>query len=252
VPWFAIRGSPDGKHIAWSERHPDKAYEIKLADFVEAPEPHLGNIRSYSPDGERLSTADRGNRLDQPSRRLYAGRRARQAGEANRTRPGGAFRLRLTSPSSGWSERATLAGSVILGAVAVEFFEIPGGIMNTSHSGKLDRIVAEARRAAETRDRGYREQALKLYPWICGRCAREFTRANLRELTVHHRDHNHDHNPPDGSNWELLCLYCHDNEHQRQVHATGAGGSSPIADPASTYASFADLKELLAKNQAPK
>jgi Tol biopolymer transport system component len=43
--------SPDGKHIAWSQRHPDKTYEIKLADFVEAPEPHLENIRSYSPGG---------------------------------------------------------------------------------------------------------------------------------------------------------------------------------------------------------
>ena len=88
--------------------------------------------------------------------------------------------------------------------------------MSASDPGKLDRIVADARRAAEKRERGYREQALKIYPWICGRCAREFTRANVRELTVHHRDHNHDNNPPDGSNWELLCLYCHDNEHQRQ------------------------------------
>ena len=33
---------------------------------------------------------------------------------------------------------------------------------------------------------------------------------------MHHKDHNHDNNPPDGSNWELLCLYCHDNEHSRQ------------------------------------
>lgn len=31
----------------------------------------------------------------------------------------------------------------------------------------------------------YRDQALKIYPWICGRCAREFTLSNLRELTVH-------------------------------------------------------------------
>jgi hypothetical protein len=57
-----------------------------------------------------------------------------------------------------------------------------------SGPGKLDRIVAEARRAADARASTYREQALKLYPWICGRCAREFTRANVRELTVHHRD----------------------------------------------------------------
>src|SRR4249919_3789413 len=85
--------------------------------------------------------------------------------------------------------------------------------------GKLDRIVADARKAALERGQGYRGQALKIYPWICGRCAREFTSKNLRELTVHHRDHNHDNNPPDGSNWELLCLYCHDNEHQKLLEA---------------------------------
>jgi len=98
----------------------------------------------------------------------------------------------------------------------------------------------------------YREQALKIYPWICGRCAREFTRANVRELTVHHRDHNHDNNPPDGSNWELLCLYCHDNEHQRQLEATGGGSNSSTAGRVSTYAAFADLKELIAKKKPPK
>ena len=91
--------------------------------------------------------------------------------------------------------------------------------MKAKDPNKLDRIVAEARRAAAMREQGYREQALKIYPWICGRCGREFKHANLRELTVHHRDHNHDNNPPDGSNWELLCLYCHDNEHQRQLEA---------------------------------
>ena len=124
--------------------------------------------------------------------------------------------------------------------------------MSASDPGKLDRIVAEARRAAEKRERGYREQALKIYPWICGRCAREFTRANVRELTVHHRDHNHDNNPPDGSNWELLCVYCHDNEHQRQLEAAGGGSSPSAGGRASTYSPFADLKELLAKKQPPK
>jgi hypothetical protein len=94
----------------------------------------------------------------------------------------------------------------------------------------------------------YREQALKIYPWICGRCAREFTRANLRELTVHHRDHNHQNNPPDGSNWELLCLYCHDNEHQRQLEAaSGAGGAASEAPPSATHSPFANLKALLEK-----
>ena len=95
----------------------------------------------------------------------------------------------------------------------------------------------------------YRERALKLYPWICGRCAREFTSANLRELTVHHRDHNHSNNPPDGSNWELLCLYCHDNEHQKQLEATAQGSSvsSKSSPPAATHNPFADLKERLQK-----
>jgi len=52
------------------------------------------------------------------------------------------------------------------------------------------KIVLNARKNADDRAKGYREQALKMYPWICGRCTREFTHANLRELTVHHRDHN--------------------------------------------------------------
>jgi hypothetical protein len=117
--------------------------------------------------------------------------------------------------------------------------------MSAGDPGKLDRIVAEARRAADKRARGYREQALKIYPWICGRCAREFTHANLRELTVHHRDHNHDNNPPDGSNWELLCLYCHDNEHQRQLEAGGGGGASPGSGAGATHSPFANLKSLL-------
>ena len=60
---------------------------------------------------------------------------------------------------------------------------------NNAGNSRLDRVVADARREADAREQGYREQALKIYPWICGRCAREFTRANLRELTVHHRAH---------------------------------------------------------------
>mgnify|MGYP001485523007 CR=1 FL=1 len=124
--------------------------------------------------------------------------------------------------------------------------------MKPEDSSRLDRVVLEARRAAELRAQSYREQALKIYPWICGRCAREFTRANLRELTVHHRDHNHDNNPPDGSNWELLCLYCHDNEHQRQLEATGGGSGGSPDRPTATHSPFADLKALLEKKQPPK
>jgi len=78
-----------------------------------------------------------------------------------------------------------------------------------------DRIVAEALHSREKWEQTYRARALKLFPPVCGRCGREFSGIRLRELTVHHRDHNHDNNPPDGSNWELLCRYCHDNEHSR-------------------------------------
>jgi 5-methylcytosine-specific restriction endonuclease McrA len=113
-------------------------------------------------------------------------------------------------------------------------------------SDRLNRLVAEARRNREQREQGYREQALKLYPWVCGRCAREFTRANVQQLTVHHRDGNHDNNPRDGSNWELLCVYCHDNEHSRQLEhdaQSGAPGAAP--DAPATHKPFADLEALL-------
>ena len=112
---------------------------------------------------------------------------------------------------------------------------------------RLDRIVAEARRARETREQGYRERALKIYPWICGRCRREFDHTTVQQLTVHHRDHNHDNNPLDGSNWELLCLYCHDNEHRRLEDHLAAGGQSVAGKPKpeSTHKAFGALADLL-------
>jgi hypothetical protein len=119
---------------------------------------------------------------------------------------------------------------------------------HTPNEARLDRVVAESRRAREAREQSYRERALKIYPWICGRCAREFDRSNVHQLTVHHRDHNHDNNPPDGSNWELLCLYCHDNEHQRQLEqAQGAAAGTGRGADAATHRPFADLKTLLGR-----
>ena len=116
-------------------------------------------------------------------------------------------------------------------------------------SARLDKIVADARRSADLREQGYRERALKMYPWICGRCKREFTRDNLSQLTVHHRNHNHNDNPPDGSNWELLCLYCHDNEHSRYLEADQQGGSGPGSGsvPAATHNPFTILSSLKLK-----
>ncbi|MGX2031162.1 MULTISPECIES: YajD family HNH nuclease [Methylocaldum] len=123
-------------------------------------------------------------------------------------------------------------------------------VMKTgSDSNRLDQVVAEARRNREERERGYREQALKLYPWVCGRCAREFSRENLSELTVHHRDHNHDNNPPDGSNWELLCIYCHDNEHSRYLNA-GQSSGEERQNASTTFKPFANLDALLKKQES--
>lgn len=117
---------------------------------------------------------------------------------------------------------------------------------------KSAQLVAEARKQQELREQSYRGQALKMYPWICGRCAREFTHANLSELTVHHRDHNHDNNPADGSNWELLCLYCHDNEHQKyeemRFGSKKAGDSSSSNANTGKHNPFANLKDLMSKN----
>lgn len=110
-----------------------------------------------------------------------------------------------------------------------------------------DEIVAMARRQQAQREKGYRAQAFKLYPKICARCGREFSGEKLRELTVHHKDHNHNNNPPDGSNWELLCLYCHDNEHARYQVADAYSRATPGEErlPPSTHRPFAVLESLL-------
>jgi hypothetical protein len=110
---------------------------------------------------------------------------------------------------------------------------------------RLDRVVAEARRHSSEREATYRERALKLYPWICGRCAREFSGVRLRELTVHHKDHNHDNNPLDGSNWELLCIYCHENEHARVADEAVRGRNAGEQGVTATHNPFADLQKKM-------
>lgn len=75
---------------------------------------------------------------------------------------------------------------------------------NQPDTSELDRILAEAKRDKEM---GYRDKALRMYPHVSGRCAQELSRKRPSELTVQHRDHNHDNNPQDGSNWELLYLF---------------------------------------------
>ncbi len=118
------------------------------------------------------------------------------------------------------------------------------GTPDPDHQAQLR---AELRRDVVQRRAGYRERALKLFPHICGSCSREFSGKRLKELTVHHKDHDHTNNPPDGSNWELLCIYCHDHEHEKDQARGSASGSditrkqaaSKIANP------FDNLDQLL-------
>jgi predicted HNH restriction endonuclease len=111
-------------------------------------------------------------------------------------------------------------------------------------NNRLDQIVRDARRNADNRALEYRAQALKLFPWVCGGCARTFAQSNLQQLEVHHKNSNHDDNPPDGSNWELLCTYCHEHEHSKLKDMAGRvddrGGTT-----VSTFNPFADLKSKM-------
>ncbi len=110
-------------------------------------------------------------------------------------------------------------------------------------SSDLKRLLAEAR----DREKGYRRRALKLFPHICARCGRGFAGERLRELTVHHVDENPENNPIDGSNWELLCLYCHENEHSPYLTEEWFDEMRPGAEKKTqaSFKPFADLKKKL-------
>jgi len=116
-----------------------------------------------------------------------------------------------------------------------------------SKSDELQQILAEARKMRTRRGNLYRDRALKILPWICAWCGREFTSKKLHELTVHHKDRNHNNNPPDGSNWELLCLYCHDSEHSRSLDSEASSDTAAHIEEESpaTYHPFADLNKLV-------
>jgi 5-methylcytosine-specific restriction endonuclease McrA len=88
-------------------------------------------------------------------------------------------------------------------------------VRGRKETGKpIDEIVKELKEASAPRN-DYREQSLQIHGLICAKCAREFGYKDRHLLTVHHKDGNHRNNPPDGSNWENLCVYCHDDEHSR-------------------------------------
>jgi hypothetical protein len=112
---------------------------------------------------------------------------------------------------------------------------------------KTEAMGSSDQRLLALKKQTYRERALKIFPWVCAKCGREFSGKKLAELTVHHKDHNHDNNPPDGGNWELLCIYCHDNEHSRALESEWL--KIPLEEEEkeqnATHSPFARLNALL-------
>jgi cytochrome c553 len=104
-------------------------------------------------------------------------------------------------------------------------------VRRVDHKGTASKPAVDVVRGIKENDRvqsgeDYREKSLAIHGLICARCGRTFTASNRHLLTVHHRDGNHNNNPPDGSNWENLCAYCHEDTHSRSVLAdyfNGAG-----------------------------
>ncbi len=108
---------------------------------------------------------------------------------------------------------------------------------------KRDEILRKLVNDAAARRGGYRERALLLFPHICARCGREFSGRKITQLTVHHKDGNHNNNPNDGSNWELLCIYCHDSEHEVRTESYFAGAK--VEAPAPIFTPFEGLDSLI-------
>jgi HNH endonuclease. len=81
----------------------------------------------------------------------------------------------------------------------------------------------------------YREKSLAINGLVCARCGREFAESKRQLLTVHHKDGNHHNNPADGSNWENLCVYCHEDAHSRGVLAEYLGNNYSGRDVSLVY-----------------
>ncbi len=106
----------------------------------------------------------------------------------------------------------------------------------------------------------YRERSLAIHGMICGRCGKEFSGVSRQLLTVHHKDGNHFNNPADGSNWENLCVYCHEDVHSREILGDYYAGSGSGTDAGLAYqdeqaresSGFGSLGDLLKKFPAKK
>ena len=118
-----------------------------------------------------------------------------------------------------------------------------------------EEVVRQLKAAEQSPGGDYRERSLALHGLICGRCGREFDASHRHLLTVHHKDGNHFNNPADGSNWENLCVYCHEDVHSRELLGDYLEGTQPAREtpvvyqekPSSDAAGFGTLGDRLRK-----
>lgn len=110
----------------------------------------------------------------------------------------------------------------------------------------VEEALRELKEGMRKKGQEYRARSLAVHGNICARCGKEFSSSELHLLTVHHKDSNSANNPPDGSNWENLCVYCHEAEHSRELLGDYVGGGNAGAQDAPqksgpALGSFADL-----------
>jgi predicted HNH restriction endonuclease len=130
----------------------------------------------------------------------------------------------------------------------------PEGKKSDRAAGDIVRAL-RAEKAAEGEAFDYREASIKLHGTHCARCAKDFTGKDRKQITVHHKDFNHNNNPRDGSNWENLCVYCHEDVHSRHlvedsINPGSARSSKPPEREPTITLSLADkLKEAMEKKK---
>jgi hypothetical protein len=105
----------------------------------------------------------------------------------------------------------------------------------TAPARPIEEVVREIKTAQPSGEEDYRERSLALHGLICGRCGREFDSPHRHLLTVHHKDGNHHNNPPDGSNWENLCIYCHEDVHSRGLLGDYLEGTASAREETVVY-----------------
>lgn len=134
----------------------------------------------------------------------------------------------------------------------------------SAESGKsAEDLVREMKKAQKSSaGEDYRGKSLAINGLVCARCGREFPESKRHLLTVHHKDGNHFNNPADGSNWENLCVYCHEDVHSREVLAEYLGNDASGKEVSVVYNDTQEklgsgllaekLKTALQKNKSEK